>query len=68
MGMIDTLFEIRAPSTEFKAHLLSLLESIAAWYSKHDFIGNPSVLEWLLGRPATSFEQFVAREVRQARP
>ena len=36
-----------------------MLRAISARYSSHDFIGNPNVLEWLLGRPPTSFAQFV---------
>ncbi len=38
------------------------LRAISNRYSSHDFIGNPNVLEWLLGRPPTTFEQFVERE------
>ncbi len=30
--------------------------------SSHDFIGNPNVLTWLLGRSPVTFAQFVARE------
>ncbi len=36
--------------------------AISARYSSHDFIGNPNVLTWLLGRPPTSFEAFARRE------
>ncbi len=43
-------------------HQLSVLRSISARYSAHDFLGNPNVLTWLLGRRPTSFEQFVRRE------
>jgi uncharacterized protein YbjT (DUF2867 family) len=28
-------------------------------YSSHDFLGNPNVLGWLLGRKPTNFEQFI---------
>lgn len=31
-------------------------------YSHHDFLGNPNVLGWLLGREATGFEAFARRE------
>jgi hypothetical protein len=44
-------------------HLKEIMLSISAYYSKHSFIGNPNVLEWLLGRRPTSFEQFVRREL-----
>ena len=33
--------------------------AISDRYSSHDFIGNPNVLTWLLGREPTTFEQFV---------
>lgn len=41
-----------------------VLRAIGARYSSHDFVGNPNVLTWLLGRPPTTFEQFVRREFR----
>ena len=41
-----------------------LVRAISACYSSHDFIGNPNVLTWLLGRQPTTFEQFVEREHR----
>lgn len=36
--------------------------AIATRYSSHDFVGNPNVLSWLLGRPPTTFEEFARRE------
>jgi uncharacterized protein YbjT (DUF2867 family) len=36
--------------------------AISKRYSSNDFIGNPNVLTWLLGRTPTTFEQFVQRE------
>jgi uncharacterized protein YbjT (DUF2867 family) len=36
--------------------------AISRRYSSHDFIGNPNVLTWLLGRAPTTFDQFVQRE------
>lgn len=43
-------------------HMLRMNLAIAAHYSNHDFVGNPNVLAFLLGRPATTFEAFVQRE------
>jgi uncharacterized protein YbjT (DUF2867 family) len=40
--------------------------AISRRYSSHDFIGNPNVLRWLLGREPTTFEQFVQREFNAA--
>lgn len=42
--------------------------AISNRYSTHDFIGNPNVLRWLLGREPTTFEQFVQREYDAVRP
>ncbi|GJF33640.1 epimerase [Kitasatospora sp. NE20-6] len=39
-----------------------LLRAISSRYSSHDFIGNPNVLTWLLGRRPTTFEQFTRTE------
>ena len=50
----------RDPATA--THELAVLRSISARYSAHDFVGNPNVLTWLLGREPTTFEQFVRRE------
>ena len=36
--------------------------AISARYSSHDFLGNPNVLTWLLGRAPSSFEDFARRE------
>ena len=33
--------------------------AISAYYSSHDFIGNPNVLTWLLGREPVAFADFV---------
>jgi uncharacterized protein YbjT (DUF2867 family) len=46
-------------------HQARVLRAISARYSAHDFIGNPNVLMWLLGREPTSFEAFVERNYRQ---
>nr|WP_047168609.1 NmrA family NAD(P)-binding protein [Sphingomonas sp. Y57] len=40
-------------------HEAHVLRAISAHYSAHDFVGNPNVLTWLLGREPTSYEQFV---------
>lgn len=40
-------------------HQARVLRSISARYSSHDFLGNPNVLTWLLGRAPTGFEDYV---------
>lgn len=37
------------------------MEVMNAHYDAHGFLGNPNVLQWLLGRPATTFAEYVAR-------
>ena len=41
-------------------HEASVARSLSDSYSRHDFLGNPNVLRWLIGREATTFAQFVA--------
>lgn len=50
-----------ADQSEFP-HEVRVLRSITRRYSNYDFLGNPNVLAWLLGRPPTTFEQFVRKE------
>ena len=53
-------------------HQIRVLRAITARYSSHDFVGNPNVLTWLLGRPPTTFEEYVRGQydafLRQGRP
>src|SRR6202034_4754435 len=43
-------------------HQAKVLRAISARYSSPDFIGNPNVLTWLLGRPPTTFEEYVRQQ------
>src|ERR1700684_772757 len=43
-------------------HQIRVLRAISARYSSHDFVGNPNVLTWLLGRPPTTFEEYVRQQ------
>jgi len=36
-----------------------VLQAIEAWYGQHDYVGNPNVLTWLLGRPPRSLEDYL---------
>jgi uncharacterized protein YbjT (DUF2867 family) len=56
-----------ATSCAVSEHQARVLRAISARYSSHDFVGNPNVLTWLLGRTPTTFEQFVEREYRAFR-
>lgn len=44
---VDTTYRLRA------------MRAISARYSSNDFVGNPNVLTWLLGRTPTTFEDWV---------
>jgi uncharacterized protein YbjT (DUF2867 family) len=41
-----------------RAYKLRAMRAISARYSGHDFVGNPNVLTWLLGRAPTTFEEW----------
>ena len=43
-------------------HQVEVLRAITARYSSHDFVGNPNVLTWLLGRSPTTFEAYVRNQ------
>ena len=39
-----------------------VFRAIGACYSQYDFVGNPNVMTWLLGREPTSVEQYLRKE------
>ena len=49
-------------------HEASVGRSLSARYSSHDFLGNPNVLRWLLGREPTTFAQFVSSRLTPSQP
>jgi hypothetical protein len=46
---------------QFK-HEIVVFRSFSLWYEQHDFLGNPNVLGWVLGREPITLAQFVSRE------
>jgi len=44
---------------------IALIRSVAMWYGQYDFVGNPNVLTWLLGRTPMTLEQFIAEIWRE---
>ncbi len=54
---LHALFGDRAQGHQERA-----VRSLSTCYSAHDFVGNPNVLTWLLGRAPQTFEQFVRAE------
>jgi uncharacterized protein YbjT (DUF2867 family) len=55
----DTFLKERFGDAEQLPYEARVMRAISARYSSHDFIGNPNVLGWLLGRPPTTYAQFV---------
>jgi uncharacterized protein YbjT (DUF2867 family) len=47
---------------------LRAMRAISARYSSNDFVGNPNVLTWLLGRTPTTFEDWVRTEFFDSAP
>jgi uncharacterized protein YbjT (DUF2867 family) len=47
---------------------LRAMRAISARYSTNDFVGNPNVLTWLLGRTPTTFEDWVRTEFFRPAP
>lgn len=45
---------------------VALFTDVSRWYSAHDFTGNANVLTLLLGRPPTTFANFLRRELAAA--
>ncbi len=48
------------------AYKVRAIRAIGARYSSNDFVGNPNVLTWLLGRTPTTFEQWVRAELERS--
>jgi len=44
---------------------IKMLVKMFGYYDNYGFLGNPNVLACLLGRPATSFQAFVSRTIRE---
>jgi len=57
--MLKHMFPDGDRSTPRAQHQFEVIKSVSSWYGQHSFIGNPNVLEWLLGRKPTSYEEFV---------
>jgi len=56
-------WEARVRSAGLSPYAIDALMRMFRWYDAHDFVGSPSDLEGLLGRPAGSLDQFVHREL-----
>lgn len=52
---------------EGRAYARQVLLKIEEWFVHHDFLGNPNVLTWLLGRKPRSFEDYVRDLFKETR-
>jgi uncharacterized protein YbjT (DUF2867 family) len=43
----------------------AMIRSVAMWYGQYDFVGNPNVLTWLLGRTPTTLNHFISEIWRE---
>lgn len=58
-------WEERARASGLGDYQVDTLIRMFRYYADYGFEGNPHVLNWLLGRPPRSFEDFVTRMVRE---
>ncbi len=56
---------LRATDVREIPYEVGVARKISARYSRCDFVGNPNVLTWLLGRQPTTFDQFVRKNFQQ---
>jgi len=55
----------RARARGMNDYQIKTLVKMFGYYDAYGFVGNPTVLSCLLGRPATSFQAFVSRTIRE---
>ena len=58
------VWEKRARESGLGDYQVETLVKMFQYYERHGFWGNPCVLSWLLGRPTTTFADFVERSHR----
>jgi uncharacterized protein YbjT (DUF2867 family) len=51
------------PMGPHRSYAVDAFERMFAYYNGHGLTGNSNVLSWLLGRPATSYYQYIKREL-----
>lgn len=57
-------WERRARNSPMGAYAVETLLAMFNYYDRYGLMGNSHVLEWLLGRPPTRFEDFIAQRAR----
>lgn len=58
-------WQARAQGAEMGSYRMEALLSTYRTYDRYGLPGNPNVLGWLLGRPPTSFVQFIGRTAEE---
>ncbi len=56
-------WEARMRAAQMEPYAVETLIKMFTYYEKYEFIGNPQVLTWLLGRPPANFDDFIARQL-----
>jgi len=57
-------WEARMRAAQMHSYAVETLIKMFTFYEKYEFIGNPQVLTWLLGRSPTRFDDFIANQVK----
>ena len=60
-------WQARAYTPDAGGYRLEALLSTFRYYDRYGLPGNPNVLGWLLGRPPTTFTQFIGRSAEELR-
>ena len=61
--MVDAMLAAgQSVTAEDFPYEFAVFRAIGACYAKHDFVGNPNVLTWLLGRKPMSIEDYLQKE------
>ena len=56
-------FRKEAESSGIPAARIETMMTMNRHYDTHGLVGNPNVLRWILGRPPTTFAEFVKRDL-----
>ena len=60
------LWEQQARAAGLHDYAVETLRKMFRYYAEYGLVGNPGVLQWLLGRPPRSLEAFIAETAAHA--
>ncbi|KAI9155745.1 NmrA-like family domain-containing protein [Paramyrothecium foliicola] len=52
---------------DYKAGNLDVAERLVLWYERYGLNGSPNILEWLLGRKPTTYEEWLGQHLKAAK-